>query len=191
MTSIDWIIVGFTLLMALRGYALGLVAGALSVAGFAGGALLGARMAPLLLEKGARSPYAPLFALAGALLLGGVLSSGLQALGLRLRSRLGQGLEVLDGLGGAALIACLALALAWILGAVALQAPEARELRRDIQRSAILQRLDATLPPSGPLLNALARFDPCRRSAARGPTSGRRTPASRATPAYGPPRAAP
>ncbi len=160
MTWIDWIIVGFTVLMALRGYTLGLVAGALSVAGFAGGALLGARMAPLLLEEGSRSPYAPLFALAGALLLGGVLSSGLQSLGLRLRSRLGQGLEVLDGLGGAALIACLALGLAWILGAVALQAPEARELRRPIQRSVILQRLNATLPPSGPLLNALARFDP-------------------------------
>ena len=30
----------------------------------------------------------------------------------------------------------------------------------EVQRSAILQRLNALLPPSGPLLNALARFDP-------------------------------
>jgi S1-C subfamily serine protease len=45
-------------------------------------------------------------------------------------------------------------------GAVALQTPGARHLRHDIQRSTILQALNDALPPSGPLLNALARFDP-------------------------------
>jgi S1-C subfamily serine protease len=43
---------------------------------------------------------------------------------------------------------------------VALQTPGARELREPIQRSEILQRLNAALPPSGPILQALARFDP-------------------------------
>jgi S1-C subfamily serine protease len=43
---------------------------------------------------------------------------------------------------------------------VALQAPPARGLRDDIQRSSILQALNDLLPPSGPILNALARFDP-------------------------------
>ena len=70
------------------------------------------------------------------------------------------GLGVLDGLLGAVLSAALGLGLAWIFGAVALQTPGARALRDDIQRSQILQRLNATLPPSGPILNALARFDP-------------------------------
>jgi S1-C subfamily serine protease len=70
---------------------------------------------------------------------------------------------VLDGLGGSVLLACLALGLAWIAGAVALQTPGARELRRDVQRSEILSRLNAALPPSGPILNALARFDPLPR----------------------------
>jgi S1-C subfamily serine protease len=51
----------------------------------------------------------------------------------------------------------------WILGAVALQTPGARDLRGDIQRSVILQRLNKLLPPSGPILNALARFDPVPR----------------------------
>jgi S1-C subfamily serine protease len=41
-----------------------------------------------------------------------------------------------------------------------LQTPGARELRRDIQRSAILSKLNEALPPSGPILNSLARFDP-------------------------------
>src|SRR3712207_9135848 len=54
------------------------------------------------------------------------------------------------------------LGLAWLFGAVALHTPGARELRRDIQRSEILSRLNDALPPSGPILNALARFDPFR-----------------------------
>ncbi|MEX2194644.1 MAG: MarP family serine protease [Thermoleophilaceae bacterium] len=160
MTPVDWIIVGFILLMALWGYAQGLIVGALSLVGFAGGAFLGARLGPLLLEEGSSSPYAPLFALMGALLIGGLLASGLEVLGFHLRHRLGDRLGVLDGAGGAVLIACLGLGIAWILGAVALQTPGARELRGDIQRSAILSALNETLPPSGPLLNALARFDP-------------------------------
>ena len=54
---------------------------------------------------------------------------------------------------------CLGLAIAWVVGAVALQTPGARELRRDIQRSKILAGLNDVLP-SRELLNALARFDP-------------------------------
>ena len=69
-TPLDWIIVAFTLLMAFWGYLQGLIVGALSLAGFAAGALAGSRLGPLLLEEGSRSPYAPLFALTGALLLG-------------------------------------------------------------------------------------------------------------------------
>jgi hypothetical protein len=160
MTAVDWIIVAFTLLMAVWGYSQGLIVGALSLAGFVGGAILGSRLGPLLVHDGARSPYAPLFALVGAFLIGGVLASGLEILGFRLRRRLGPGLGKLDGLGGAALIGCAGLVLCWIAGAVALQTPGARELRRDIQRSAILSKLNEALPPSGPILNSLARFDP-------------------------------
>jgi hypothetical protein len=159
-TALDWIIIAFTGLMAVWGYAQGLIVGALSLAGFAGGAFLGSRIGPLLLEEGAESPYAPLFALIGALLLGGILASGLEVLGFHLRHRLGERLGALDGVGGSALVACLGLGLVWIAGAVALQTPGARELREPIQRSAILRELNALLPPSGPILQALARFDP-------------------------------
>jgi S1-C subfamily serine protease len=65
-----------------------------------------------------------------------------------------------DGIGGAVLVACFGLGLVWVAGAVALQTPGARQLRHDIQRSSILQALNEALPPSGPILNALARFDP-------------------------------
>jgi Trypsin-like peptidase domain/Colicin V production protein len=159
-TPLDWIIVAFTALMALWGYAQGLIVGALSLAGFAGGALLGSRLGPLLLEEGSSSPYAPLAALIGAVTLGAVIAAGLELLGFRLRHRLGSRLGVLDGVGGAALVGCLGLGLVWIGGAVALHTPGASELREPIQRSAILQELNERLPPSGPILQALARFDP-------------------------------
>jgi hypothetical protein len=159
-TTIDWIIVGFTLLMAVWGYAQGLVVGAMSLAGFAAGALLGSRIAPLLLSGGSRSPYAPLFTLAGAVIVGGVLASSLEALGFHLRRRMGSTLGAVDGAGGAVLVACFGLGLVWVAGAVALQTPGARHLRHDIQRSMILRALNGVLPPTGSLLNALARFDP-------------------------------
>ena len=160
MTALDWIIVVFTGLMAAWGYAQGLIVGALSLFGFAGGALLGSRLGPLLLEEGSQSPYAPLFALVGALMVGGVLASSLELLGFRLRRRMGDRLGLMDGFGGALLVGCLGLGLAWIAGAVALHTPGARELREPIQQSTILSELNERLPPSGPILQALARFDP-------------------------------
>ena len=160
MTGLDWIIVAFVGLMAIWGFGQGLIAGGLALAGFAAGAFIGSRLGPLVLEQGSESPYAPLSALMGALLLGGLLATGLEALGFQLRRRMGDRLGLVDGVGGGALVACMGLCFVWIAGAVALQTPGARELREPIQRSAILKELNATLPPSGPIIQALARFDP-------------------------------
>jgi len=160
-SALDWVIVGFTILLAFYGYVQGFIVGALSLVGFAVGAFLGTRLAPLLLSQGDRSPYAPLFGLLGALLAGGVFASGLEGLGARVRSALRiPGLRTVDGLLGAALTACVGLGIAWIIGAVALNASSSRPLRTDIQNSTILRALDEILPPYGPILNALARFDP-------------------------------
>jgi hypothetical protein len=160
LTYLDWIIIAFTVLMAVWGYGQGLIAGGLSLVGFAAGAFIGSRLGPLLLEEGSHSPYAPLSALLGAVLIGGVFASGFELLGFHLRRRLGERIGLLDGMGGAVLVACLGLFLVWIGGAVALQTPGARDLREPIQRSTILKELNAVLPPSGPILQALARFDP-------------------------------
>jgi S1-C subfamily serine protease len=160
-STVDWVVVAFTAALAVYGYLQGFIVGVLSLAGFALGAVLGARLGPLLLPGGSRSQYAPLFGLFGALLVGGVLASGLEGLGVRARRTLKiPGLRTADGLLGAALTACIGLGIAWIVGAVALQATSSRTLRLDIQRSAILAELNHLLPPSGPILDALARFDP-------------------------------
>jgi hypothetical protein len=169
-TAIDWLIIAFVALMALWGYAQGLIVSALSLAGFAGGAFAGSRIAPLLLDQGSNSPYAPLFSLVTALMVGGLTAIMFEALGEGIRRRMAfRAAHVVDGVGGALLVATLGLCLVWIGGAVALQTPGARELRRDIQRSAILSKLNEALPPSGPLLNALARADPFPRI--RGPAA--------------------
>jgi S1-C subfamily serine protease len=161
MTGLDWTILGFTALLAGLGFLRGFIVGALSLAGFIGGAFLGTRLAPALLSGGSASPYAPLFGLFGALIGGAVLAGGLEGLGLRLRALVKvPAFGVLDGVLGAALSVAVALGMVWIAGAVALQTPGARVLRKEIQRSAILQRLNDVLPPSGTVLNALARFDP-------------------------------
>ena len=84
MTQLDWIIVAFAAVLAALGYRQGFIIGALSFAGFALGAFLGTRLAPLLLPRGSASPYAPAFGLFGALLLGAGFARGFEGLALSL-----------------------------------------------------------------------------------------------------------
>lgn len=161
MTKLDWIIVAFAALLAGFGFRRGFIVGVLSFAGFAVGAFLGTRLGPLLLPRGSASPYAPAFGLIGALLAGAILATGLEGLGFRLRRTLiVPGIGLFDGLLGAVLGAALGLGIVWIAAAVAAQTSGDRQLRADIQRSAILRELNELLPPSGPILDALSRLDP-------------------------------
>jgi uncharacterized membrane protein required for colicin V production len=161
MTQLDWMIVAFAAILSLFGFRQGFIVGVLSFGGFAVGAFLGTRVGPLLLPQGSSSPYAPAFGLLGALLGGAILASGLEGVGFMLRRTLVvPGLGVLDGVLGALLGCALALGIVWIIAAVAAQTPGQENLRADIQRSAILQKLNGILPPSGPILGALSRLDP-------------------------------
>jgi S1-C subfamily serine protease len=159
LTGIDWVIVGAVVLLGLFGWAQGFISGVLALVGFVAGAWLGTRLAPLVLSGGRESTWAPAFALVGAIVAGGVLAAGFEGLGARLRARLrSPAFATIDGALGAALTACVGLLIAWVLGAVALRADP--DIRRDVQRSAILRQLNAILPPTGPLLNTLRALDP-------------------------------
>jgi S1-C subfamily serine protease len=162
MTILDWAIVAFTLALGLWGYRQGLIVGALTLTGFAIGAFAGSRLGPLLLSQGSDSPYAPLCGALGALLLGALAAVTVESFALGLRERIirRRFLHRADGAGGAALIAAVALGLAWVFGAVALHAPGTTQLRADVQDSVILRSLNGVLPPTGPVLNALDRVDP-------------------------------
>ena len=136
-TGIDWVIIGFALLLGAWGYRHGLIVGFFSLVGFLVGAFLGARLGPALLADGAESPYAPATALAGALLIGSFAAVSLEGVALRLRRRIlgprgrRRSIALADAAGGAVLLAAVALAVAWLFGAVALNAPGAKELRQD------------------------------------------------------------
>ena len=166
MTGLDWLILIFALAMGVWGYQQGLIVGVLSLGGFVIGAFLGSRLGPALLADGSASPYAPATALAGALLIGGIVALSLEGVAIAARARLlggrrrGRGLAVAEAAGGAVLLSTLALGLAWMFGAVALNAPGAKDLRKAVQRSAILQALNDAFPPSSSILNALNRIDP-------------------------------
>ncbi len=178
---VDVGILAFAVALGAIGYQRGLIASALPLLGFVGGAALGGRLGPVLLAGGSESRYAPLVAVATGILVGAFAAVALEGLGRALRARIGRGAAgVADGIGGALLFAALALLVCWGLGAVALHASgdDARKLREAVQRSAILTGLNEVLPPSGPLLNVLRRVDPT--PAVRGPDADVAAPDERA-----------
>lgn len=178
MTVLDWAIIAFTLALGMWGYRQGLIVGALTLVGFGAGAFAGSRLGPMVLSQGSESPYAPLCAALGALLAGALSAVAVEsfALGLRAKVIRRPSLHLADGAGGAALIASVALGLAWVFGAVALHAPATERLRADVQESLILRSLNQVLPPSGPVLNALDRVDPA--PSVVGPATPGRPPAA-------------
>ena len=141
------------------GYAQGLIVGALSLAGFAAGAFLGSRLGPQLLEEGAESPYAPLTALIGAVLMGGILASIFELLGFRLRGGLGRAARRARRCRRGRFWPAWAFGLrGWAVRWP--QHPGATELREPIQRSEILRSSTIACRRRDRLIQALARFDP-------------------------------
>lgn len=165
MTIVDWVIIALLVVLVPLGYRRGLLVAGLSLGGFAVGAAIGARIAPPLLDGGSGSPYAPAVALLGGLLVGGLVAALLESVAVSLREHLPRGgaLASADSIGGALAFLGLGLAIAWVAGALALNAPALRELRADAQRSLILGALNDLLPPSGPILNVLNRVTPTPR----------------------------
>lgn len=182
-TGLDWLIIAFALLLGAWGYRHGLIVGVLSLGGFVAGAFLGARLGPALLPDGSESPYAPATALMGALLIGGIAAVSLDGVARALRRRLlgvrgrRRAVKIADAAGGALLLVAVGLAIAWLVGAVALHAPGAKNVRQTVQRSAILGALNDAFPPSGEFLNALNRIDPG--ISLNGPEAGVDAPNSR------------
>jgi S1-C subfamily serine protease len=161
LTWVDWVVVAFAALLAIRGAQQGFVAGALALVGLVAGAIVGGRLASSMLASGSHSRYAPLIALGGGLLLIILFQALGLRIGLELRSEVLRipPLRSLDTAGGFLLGAATGLFLAWAVGVVALQLPGQTSLRREVQRSFVLKELNSLLPPSS-LLQALARLDP-------------------------------
>ena len=141
-------------LLVVWGFSRGVTVSTLAFAGFGAGAVLGSRLAPLILDGGLRSAYAPEVAVPGALLVGALSGALFERFGLRLHSRLDR-LGPTSPVGGALLGGVLGLAVVWTLGVAAVQVDS---LRGDVRRSEILSRLDSVLAPPGPPLVATVAF---------------------------------
>jgi S1-C subfamily serine protease len=156
---VDLIVIAWVAVSALLGARRGLVANVLGLAGFAIGALVGARIAPHLLSGGSSSTWLPFASMIGAL-VGGSIAQGVTGSAAELvRRKLVHGpLRMLDTAGGLIAGALLGLAVAWLAAVVALAQP-ALGLRSDVQGSTVLPALLREVP-ADEVLNALARFDP-------------------------------
>jgi uncharacterized membrane protein required for colicin V production len=149
MTRLDWIVLGFAAFTGLVGFRRGLVRTALSLAGLAAGAVIGARVAPHLLHHSAATHYAALIGLGGAVAGAVLLQAAASIVGGLLRTglRFAPPLRLLDSLGGLVAGAAWGLALVWVAGAVATQIPGHGSWHRQARESHVLQRLNEIAPP--------------------------------------------
>ena len=160
MTAVDWVALGLVLLAAVGGAVQGLVWSGLSLAGLIAGAFVGGRLVPILLTSGSSSGYAPVVALVAAVVFAVAFEVAGSSVGAVIRGReRARGVRALDSAGGLFAGALVGFAMVWVLGAMALQLPGQADLRRAVQRSAVIQRLNDIVPPRR-LLNALVRIDP-------------------------------
>ena len=159
MSTADWVVIVFVAVSGLYGISTGFLRGAFSLAGFAFGAYVGARVAPQILTDG--SPYVPVVALGGAILLGTLMRGLAGILAGVLRTSLGviPGIRLLDRLAGLVLGLAAGVFLCWAIGAVLLYLPGETDLRRSVQRSAILGAINDIVPPER-VLETLERVDP-------------------------------
>jgi S1-C subfamily serine protease len=160
-TGTDWVALGIVGLAACGGFVRGLAVTALSLGGLLVGAVLGARIAPQFFGGGAASWRTPLAGLVGAAvgavlfqsigsLAGGVVRGGLAVV---------PPLRIVDSVGGGLAGAVWGAAIVWVAGAAVVQLPWFPQVRRDVRRSEVMQRLNEIVPPRT-VLRTLARIDP-------------------------------
>jgi uncharacterized membrane protein required for colicin V production len=160
-SRVDWIAVAIASLSALGGLRRGFIATALSLAGLAAGAVIGARLAPHLLHNGSSSPYTPVAGLVGATVGAVVVQTVASFAGASLRKALFvlPPLRLLDSVGGLLAGAALGFVVVWVLAAVITQVPGQSKLRNEVLGSRIVQHLNEIAPPRS-VLRAFNRIDP-------------------------------
>lgn len=148
MGVVDLAIVAFVVVSVLHGLWLGAAVQVLSFGGFLAGLLLGSALAPRAVHEVGDAASARLVTLLVVLGTASLLGSvgrvaGTQAWRVLRRLRLSR----LDAALGAVVAGTSALALSWLLGTMLANLPRP-DVAQEIQRSVVLRRLDAVLPPA-------------------------------------------
>ena len=125
------------------------LAGTMTFAGFAVGAVVGAHFAPQVLPDGSEDDFALVFALPAALLLGGIVGAVVERKTVRFRRRLDRvrRLRFVNAIGGMFLAAGIGAVVVWLLAAPFLQIDKWRD---PIEESEVAGRLVSVLRPPGP-----------------------------------------
>ncbi len=153
MSPVDYAVAAFVLVLAFLGWRAGLLSAAFSLAGLFAGVYLGMNAAPALVSAWPELGAYELPILLGAALFCGAIGRSLfGAAGRRLGSGLGRlpavgtVLRTLNGLGGAVFGVVVGLALVWVLGLAALQAP-LPAARQAAEGSGVIRALNDRVPP--------------------------------------------
>ncbi len=147
MSLVDVVLIALALAFALSGFRQGLVVSATSIAGFLGGAVLGAQLSGPVAERIGGSSVTRVFAalvvvLAGAL-LGQVLTG---AIGRAVRRRVTwEPAKMLDSVAGAVVSAAAVLLVAWMVAAPLATSPFP-QVAGQVRQSALVQAVDSAVP---------------------------------------------
>jgi S1-C subfamily serine protease len=146
---VDLLLIALALLFALSGFRQGLLVSATSFLGFLGGAVLGAQLSGPVADRIDGSSVTRVFAalvvvLAGAL-LGQILAS---AAGRALRRKVTwEPAKMLDSVAGAVVSAAAVLLVAWMVASPLASSPFP-QVSSQVRQSALVQAVDAAVPPS-------------------------------------------
>lgn len=136
-------------LFAVSGYRQGFVVGVLSFAGFLGGGVLGAQLAPRLADSGPLRGLDDTLVGLGAVFVLAVVGQLLASVvGGRLRAGLTwRPARVLDAVGGSLVSVCGLLLVGWLIGTAVASSPYP-PLASQVRRSAVIAAVDTALPGS-------------------------------------------
>jgi S1-C subfamily serine protease len=162
---LDVVVLVIAAAFAVSGYRQGFVVGALSFAGFVGGAVVGALIGPDAARAigggQTRQDIAAVVILVAAAVVGQFLTSGI---GAAMRSRMTwRPVAFVDAVGGAAVSVLSVLLIAWVVGSVLAASPFPPVVRQ-VNGSAVLRTVDRLMPTA-----ARTMFSDVRRLLASGP----------------------
>jgi S1-C subfamily serine protease len=155
-STLDVVLLVAAVVFAVSGYRQGFVIGALSFAGFFGGALIGVQLAPLVAEQFTTDVTRLGVALAVVFMIAVLGQTLAVLLGGKIRDQLRtQSLRTLDSVGGAVISAMAMLLVAWMVAAPLGNAP-APWLASQVRRSAVIGTVNDIVP--APVRNLYRSF---------------------------------
>ncbi|MDQ1658227.1 MAG: hypothetical protein QOD41_3310, partial [Cryptosporangiaceae bacterium] len=155
-STLDLVLLAAVVIFAISGYRQGFVVGALSFAGFFGGALLGVQLAPVVAAQLHADVTRLAIALAVVFMCAVLGQTAAVIVGGKIRDRMHhQHLRAIDSIGGGAVSAIAVLLVAWMVAAPLGNAPSPW-IASQVRRSAVIGAVNNIVP--APVRNLYTAF---------------------------------